>query len=83
MINEIVQYQPDSYVSLEVTLGEETVWLSQRQIAELFGTKPQAITRHLKNIYDSWDWIKIQLVPKWNKFKLKAHVLSPLSILPT
>ena len=50
MENEIVLDQPDSSVSLEVTLGEETVWLSQRQISELFGTKPQAITRHLKNI---------------------------------
>lgn len=30
----------------------ETVWLSQAQMAELFGTKRQAITKHLQNIYD-------------------------------
>lgn len=36
---------------LEVSLQEETVWLMQAQIAELFGTKRPAITKHLKNIF--------------------------------
>ena len=34
-------------------MGEDTVWLSQAQMAELFGTKRQAITKHLQNIYES------------------------------
>ena len=34
-------------------MNEETVWLTQAQMAELFGTQRQAITRHLKNIYES------------------------------
>ena len=51
MTNEIVLYQPDSTIQLEVRLQDETVWLSQQQMAELFGTQRQAITKHLKNIF--------------------------------
>ena len=50
---EIVMYQPDETIRLEVRMGEETVWLSQAQMAELFCTKRQAITKHLQNIYES------------------------------
>lgn len=50
---EIILYQPDEEVKLEVRLEDETVWLTQAQIAELFGTRRQAITKHLKNIFDS------------------------------
>ena len=46
-------YQPDETIRLEVRMGEDTVWLSQAQMAELFGTKRQAITKHLQNIYES------------------------------
>ena len=46
---EIILYQPESEVKLEVRLEEETVWLTQAQIAALFGTKRPAITKHLSN----------------------------------
>lgn len=51
--NEIIIYQPDSTLKLEVRLEDETVWLTQQQIADLFGTKRPAITKHLTNIYKS------------------------------
>ena len=51
--NEIILYQPDSTVKLEVRLENETVWLTQQQIADLLGTKRPAITKHLANIYNS------------------------------
>ncbi|MDR1671783.1 MAG: virulence RhuM family protein [Alistipes sp.] len=51
--NEIILYKPDEAVQLEVRLREETVWLSQEQIASLFGVKVPAISKHLKNIYAS------------------------------
>ena len=51
--SEIVLYQPEGAVSLEVRLENETVWLTQQQISELFGTGRQAITKHLKNIFAS------------------------------
>lgn len=50
---EIILYQPDEEVRLEVRLEHETVWLTQEQIANLFGTKRPAITKHLNNIYNS------------------------------
>lgn len=50
---EIILYQPNQDIRLEVRIAEETVWLSQAQMAELFGTQRQAITKHLKNIFDS------------------------------
>ena len=50
-MNEIVVYQPDEVMRLEVRVLDESVWLTQAQIAELFGTKRPAITKHLTNIY--------------------------------
>ena len=55
---EIVLYQPDSSLTLEVRLEYETVWLSQAQIAQLFGTKRPAITKHLTNIFISRELIE-------------------------
>jgi hypothetical protein len=50
---EIILYQSEISTQLEVRIENETVWLTQNQIAELFGTKRPAITKHLKNIYES------------------------------
>lgn len=51
--NEIILYQPDSTLTLDVRLENDTVWLTQQQIADLFGTKRPAITKHLSNIFRS------------------------------
>ena len=50
--NQIVLYSPDESISLEVRLENETVWLTQEQIAQLFGVKRPAITKHIRNIYE-------------------------------
>ena len=50
---EIILYQPDDKICLEVRLEEETVWLTQAQIADLFGVKQPAISKHLSNIFKS------------------------------
>lgn len=50
---EIILYQPDNSIRLEVRMEEETVWLTQAQMAMLFGTQRAAITKHLNNIYQS------------------------------
>lgn len=50
--NSIVEYQSsDGVVQLDVRLADETVWLTQKQMAWLFDTKPQNITIHIGNIY--------------------------------
>ena len=51
--NEIILYRPDDAISLEVRLENETVWLTQEQIALLFGVKRPAITKHVRNIFES------------------------------
>ena len=49
---EIVIYRTkNKEIRLEVKLEQETVWLSQKQIAQLFGTQRPAITKHLHNIF--------------------------------
>ena len=50
--SEIIIYRTeDGRTQLEVRLENENVWLSQQQIANLFGVQRPAITKHLKNIY--------------------------------
>lgn len=50
-IGEIVMYQPDETIKLEVRLEDETVWLTQAQMAELFQTTRNNITLHIGNIF--------------------------------
>ena len=49
--SEIVLYQPDGALKLEVRLEDETVWLTQAQIAELFSSTRNNITMHISNIF--------------------------------
>jgi len=49
--SEIIIYQPDGTLKLEVRLEDETVWLTQAQIAELFSTTRNNITMHISNIF--------------------------------
>ena len=51
--NEIVLYQPNDAIHLEVRMANESVWLTQPQIALLFGVQRPAITKHLRNIFKS------------------------------
>jgi hypothetical protein len=51
LTGEIVMYQPDETIRLEVRMGEETVWLTQQQMAELFDKDRTVISRHIRNIY--------------------------------
>ena len=48
---EIVVYQPDEVTRLEVRVEGETVWLTQLQMADLFGRDRTVITKHIRNIF--------------------------------
>ncbi len=48
---EIILYQPNDNVQLEVRLEEETVWLTQAQMAELFQKDRTVVTRHINNVF--------------------------------
>lgn len=59
MNNEIIQFvNGDLQIDVTVSPKNETVWLTQKQMAELFDVKSQAITRHLKNIYNEEELFK-------------------------
>ena len=62
--NEIIVYQPDETIRLEVRLENETVWLTQMKIADLFGVQKAAISKHLKNIYTTGELAKETTVSK-------------------
>ena len=49
--NEIVVYQPDETVRLDVRLEENTVWLTQNQMTDLFQRDRSVITRHINNVF--------------------------------
>jgi len=48
---EVVLYNPDDTIRLEVRMNDETVWLSQAQMAELFGKDQSVIARHISNVF--------------------------------
>ena len=69
--NEIVFYRSqDGMIHIEVLFAEINIWLTQKRIAELFGTTPQNITQHIGNIYT--DGEIDQLVRISYKFRAKA-----------
>lgn len=63
-VNEIVIYQPDEIVNLEVRVENESVWLTLNQIALLFDRDKSVISRHIANIYKEKELSKISTVAK-------------------
>jgi len=56
---EIVLFEaPDGQIRLDVRLERETVWLTQAQMAELFGRERSVITRHVNNVFGEGELVK-------------------------
>ena len=56
--SEILFYiAEDGKTKLQVRLEDETVWLSQKQIAELFEKSRVTITEHIKNVFGEGEWV--------------------------
>lgn len=63
--SQIIMYQTeDGLTKIEVTLENETVWLSQNQMAELFQRDKSTISRHIKNIFEEREPDKNSVVAK-------------------
>lgn len=60
----VIYHAPDGDTRLDVTVHGETIWLTQRQIADLFGTKVPAISKHLKNIFNSGELKEEEVISK-------------------
>ena len=61
---EIIIYQPDETVSLEVRMGEDTVWLTLDQMAALFQRNKSTISRHIKSIFETNELTESSVVAK-------------------
>jgi hypothetical protein len=61
--NEILLYStPNGDVKLEVFVQDETIWLTQKAIAALFGVEVPAISKHFKNIFESGELVEVSVV---------------------
>ena len=80
--NEIILYQPDSTLSLDVMVENETVWLSQTQMVDLFQTTKQNISLHISNIFKEGELQRNSVVKEYlttaadgKRYKTKYYCL--------
>src|ERR1035437_5515933 len=80
--SEILIYQtPNGNTKIDVRLDDETVWLNQYQLAELFQTDRTSIAKHIKNIYETGELAedstcaKIAQVQKEGNRTIKRNIL--------
>ncbi len=65
-LSELVLYKSaDGAVRLDVRLTDETIWLSQAQVADLFSTERSVITKHLRNVFNSGELDKNSVCAKF------------------
>ena len=63
-INFIIYQTPQGNVSIEAVVKDETLWLTQKAMAELFGVQVPAISKHLKNIFEECELEESMVVSK-------------------
>ena len=66
---EIILYQPDETIKLEVRLENETVWLSINEMSQLFDRDISVIGKHIRNIFKEGELVKESV---WAKFAYTA-----------
>lgn len=70
--NAIVVYQPDETLRLETLYSNESIWLTQLKIAELFGVQKAAVSKHLKNIFATGELDRAATVSKMETVRLEG-----------
>ena len=70
---EIVLYQPDASIKLEVKLEQETVWLTQAQMVQLFNSSKANISEHISNIYQQGELIQEATVRKFRTVRKEGN----------
>ena len=66
MNSEIIIYQnPDGNIKIDVRLEEETVWLTQAQLGELFQKSKATISEHIKNVFEEGELNALATVRKF------------------
>jgi hypothetical protein len=73
-MNEIIIYQtPDNTTQIQVKFEEETVWLSQAQMIELFNSSKANVSEHLKNIFQSGELNRDSTVRKFRTVRKEGN----------
>ena len=70
-------------VSMDVIIDHEreTMWATQKTMAEVFNVNVPAISKHLKNIFEEGELKKIQLFPKWKQLLWMVKNTKQISII--
>ena len=79
-INQIAIYQSkNGKIDINIDIEHNTIWLSQEQIALLFGTQRPAITKHLRNIFLSKELNKKAVCSKMQSGWMRAYQMPPIA----
>jgi hypothetical protein len=70
--NQIVVYQPNETVRLDVRLENETVWLTQSQMATLFGCSSDNVGLHLKNVYAAGELVRESTTEEFSVVRMEG-----------
>ena len=74
----LIYNTPEENVSVNAVIKDETIWLTQKAMAELFGVGVPAISKHLANIYAEGEFIEISTVSKMEIVHSNSSGLSNL-----
>ena len=74
--NEIVLYKPDETLALDVRVEDETVWLTQAQMSELFQATKQNISLHIKNIFKEGELDEASTVKEYLTVQKEGNITS-------
>lgn len=70
---EVVLYQPDNSIHIEVLVEGETVWLTQQQMVELFSSSKANISEHISNIFQQGELTKEATVRKFRTVRKEGN----------
>ena len=62
---------------MEILLFQENLWLTQAKMAELFEVQKAAISKHLKNIFESGELSEDSVVSKWKQLRRTGNGIRP------
>ena len=77
---EIILYQPDETVRLEVRLEDDTVWLTQAQMAELFGRERSVIAKHIGNCFREGELRSEEVCAKFAQTTIHGAILGKMQV---
>ena len=79
--SQLLIYQtPDGTIKIDVHLKEETVWLTQDHMAELFGKAKSTINEHIKNIFAEGELVESEVMKKFGISELLEYRLKRLKM---